>query len=180
MEQLKAEDAQNAADAALYDRFAPAIFVYLYLQVASQQDAEDILLEVFMAAQRNDTFSRLSDERQLAWLKRVARNKVIDCYRHAALLILLPLDRAEEQEDQALTPEQHTVQRENYELLYKAIERLSPEQQRLIRLRYGNGLRLVEIAEMLDKPGGTVRKMLARTLQQLRAHYEQAEEGTRR
>ncbi|HEV2580155.1 MAG TPA: sigma-70 family RNA polymerase sigma factor [Ktedonobacteraceae bacterium] len=180
MEQLRAEEAQNAANAAFYDRFAPAIFAYLYQQVASRQDAEDILLEVFMAAQRQDALYGLGDEQRLTWLKRVARNKVIDCYRHSALLPLLPLDRAVEQEDRALTPEQQVVQRESYERLYQAIEQLSLEQQQLIRLRYGNGLRLVEIAEMLEKPDGTVRKMLARALQQLRAHYEQAEKGTQR
>ena len=77
-----------------------------------------------------------------------------------------------------LTPEQRVVQRENYERLYISLERLSPLQQQLIRLRYGNGLRLVEIARILDKPEGTVRKWLARTLHQLRAIYEKTERGT--
>jgi DNA-directed RNA polymerase specialized sigma24 family protein len=31
-------------------------------------------------------------------------------------------------------------------------------------MRYGNDLRLVVIADILEKPQGTVRKLLARTL----------------
>lgn len=178
MKQLKMSEEQNSAGAALYDRFAPAIFAYLYQQVASRQDAEDLLLEVFVAALRDDTLFGLGEERQLAWLRRVARNKVVDRYRHDALFALLPLDQAEEQEDDALTPEQQAERRENYERLYRAIEQLSPEQQQVIRLRYGNGMRLVEIAAMLDRPDGTVRKLLERALQKLRGLYEQAERET--
>lgn len=175
MKQLPTDQAQNVAYTALYDRFAPAIFSYLCQQVASRQDAEDLLLEVFMAAQRSDSLVQLDEERQLTWLRRVARNKVIDRYRHTTLLAMLPLEQVLEQEDAALTPEQRVVQRESYERLYSAVRQLSPEQQQIIHLRYGNGLRLVEIAVMLERPQGTVRKMLARTLQQLRALYEQSE-----
>jgi RNA polymerase sigma factor (sigma-70 family) len=165
-------EAQNGEDASLYERFAPSIFAYIYRQVASQQDAEDLLLEVFMAAQLNDALSTLDEERQSAWLRRVARNKVIDRYRHSALLTMLPLEQALEREDESLSPEERAEQRERYETLYKAIEQLAPEQRLLVRLRYGDGLRLVDIAAMLEKPQGTVRKMLSRTLSQLRTLYE--------
>jgi RNA polymerase sigma factor (sigma-70 family) len=177
MKQLKTSEEHNSAGAALYDRFASIIFAYLYRQVASRQDAEDLLLEVFVAALRDEVLFGLSEERQLAWLRRVARNKMIDRYRHDGLFALLPLDQAEEQEDNALMPEQQAERREKYERLYHAIEQLSAEQRQVIRLRYGEGLRLVEIAVMLDRPDSTVRKLLERALQKLRELYEQAERG---
>lgn len=175
MKQLDRGEAQNVADAALFDRFASAIFTYLYGQIASRQDAEDLLLDVFLAAQQNNALSALGEERQLVWLRRVAHNKVIDRYRHSALLTMLPLDEAIEREDEAMTPEQRAVQRESYERLYHVIDQLAPEQRLLVRLRYGDGLRLVEIAAIMEKPQGTVRKMLARTLSQLRTLYERTE-----
>ncbi len=175
MKQLARDEVYNVADAALFDRFAPAIFAYLYGQIASRQDAEDLLLDVFLAAQQNNALSALGEERQLAWLRRVARNKVIDRYRHTARLTMLPLDEALEREDEAMTSEQRAVQHESYEWLYHAIDQLAPEQRLLIRLRYGDGLRLVEIATIMEKPQGTVRKMLARTLSQLRMLYERTE-----
>ncbi len=48
MRQPNAGETQNGGT--LYDRFAPTLFPYLYAQTASVQDAEDLLLEVFIAA----------------------------------------------------------------------------------------------------------------------------------
>ena len=177
MQQLNTDAEQNGVDTTLYTRFSVNILSYLCQQVASRQDAEDLLVEVFLAAHNRSELSSLSEERQLAWLRRVARNKVIDRYRHAALFTLLPLEQVIETEDRALPPEQRAVQQENYRRLYSALEQLSPPQQQLIHLRYGNGLRLVAIADMLEKPEGSVRKMLARTLRQLRPIYEKTERG---
>lgn len=177
MQQLNTDAGQDDVQAALYHRHAPALLAYLCQQAASRQDAEDLLVEVFMAAHNNAALSPLSEERQLAWLRRVARNKVIDRYRHSALLTMLPLEQIVETEDSDLSPEQRAIQQENYRRLYAALAQLSPAQQQLIHLRYGNGLRLVAIAELLEKPEGTVRKMLARALHQLRAIYEKTERG---
>jgi RNA polymerase sigma factor (sigma-70 family) len=177
MRQLNAGEAQNDVESAPYHRFASPILIYLCQQVSNEQDAEDLLLEVFVAALNNKTFSSLSAERQLAWLRRVARNKVIDRYRHVTLLTMLPLEQAMEKEDEELTPEQRAEERETYERLYQALKQLSPLQQELIGLRYGDGLRLVEIADLLEKPEGTVRNLLNRTLHQLRMDYDQLERG---
>ncbi len=185
MRQLNAGEGQEDSEhasleypvRALYDRHASTLLSYLYSQVFSWQDAEDLLLEVFVAALNDRHLSQLSDSPQLAWLRRVARNKVIDHYRHAGVLSMLPLEQAQETEDDDPTPERRAIQREQYEHLYRALEQLSPLEQQVIRMRYGNGLRLVEIAQILEKPDGTVRKLLARTLLKLRANYEKQEKG---
>ncbi len=178
MQQLNMDNAQNAVDSTFYDRFAGIIFQYLLQQVSNEQDAEDLLLEVFLAALQDKSLTNLPGGRQLAWLRRVARYKVIDRYRHVALLNLLPIEQALELEDTALTPEQYTEQKENYERLYQSIAQLTkPLQQELINLRYRNGLRFFEIAAILEKPEGTVRQLFGRTLRQLRANYDQLERG---
>jgi len=177
MQPLKTGEAGDEVDIALYDRFAPAIFVYLYQQVSNQQDAEDLLLEVFAAALGNYALSNFPEERQLAWMRRVARNKTIDLYRRTALRAELPLEYALEVEDSRLSPEEYAVRRESSERLHKAVQQLSPLQQQLILLRYGKGLRLVEIAGIFERPEGTVRSILARTLRQLRTIYDKAEKG---
>lgn len=177
MQQLNAGEAQDGAEGTFYQRFAPTLFTYLYQQVSSLQDTEDLLLEVFLAALRNDKLTSLPDDQQLAWLRKVARNKVIDRYRHSAFLTTLPLERVMEQEDDALSPEQRAEQQERYERLYEALKQLSPLQQEMIQLRYVHGLRFADIATYLDKPEGSLRKMMTRTLRQLREFYEQRERG---
>jgi RNA polymerase sigma factor (sigma-70 family) len=159
----------------LYERFAETLLASLCQQVADRQDAEDLLLEVFLAALQNPSLPGLSAERQLIWLRRVARNKVIDHYRRASLLTFLPLEHAPPPSDERLTPEQHAETQETQSRLAQAIQRLTPEQQELLRLRYGQELRLTQIAALQEKPEGTVRKMLSRVLRHLRTLYESEE-----
>lgn len=173
MHQLNNDEEQSAIDIALYDRHAPKIFLYIYQQLGHQQDTEDVLLEVFAAALESERFASLSDGEQLAWLRRVARNKVVDRYRHSSLLQMAPLEELADVEDEDLTPEQCVIRKEQYAQLHRSVQYLSTEQQEILLLRYGHGLRLVEIAGLLQKPEGTVRKFLSRTLRRLRACYEQ-------
>ncbi|HEY6539712.1 MAG TPA: sigma-70 family RNA polymerase sigma factor [Ktedonobacteraceae bacterium] len=177
MQPHPAEIAHNSFDASLYDRFAATIFTYLLSQVLNEQDAEDLLLDVFLAALNNTSLSSLPAQGQLAWLRRVAHNKVIDRYRHVALLTLLPIEQAMETIDDALTPEQHAEQQEKFTHLYQAIAHLPALQRELLRLRYREELHFYEIAALLEKPEGTVRKLMVRTLRELRTIYDQLEEG---
>jgi len=177
MQQVNMENAQNGEDSTLYDRFAAIIFHYLFQKVSNKQDAEDLLLEVFLAALQDKSLSNLPAEQQLAWLRRVARNKVIDRYRHVALLNLLPIEQALEMEDTALTPEQYTEQQERYERLYQSIAQLTSLQRELIRLRYQSGLHFIEIAAIFEKPEATVRQWFVRILRKLRKIYDQLERG---
>src|SRR6266567_2841928 len=65
--------------AMLYQRHAATILLYVRRRVFSWEDAEDIVLEVFLAAlEQENKLSMLADTGQLAWLRRVAHNKVID------------------------------------------------------------------------------------------------------
>jgi RNA polymerase sigma factor (sigma-70 family) len=177
MHHLTQDDLQNSKQSTLYTDFASTILVYLSQMVSNRQDAEDLLLEVFIAAFKNDMVLELPAGQQLAWLRRVARNKAVDRYRHLTRLAMVPLDQAQEREDEELTPPQLAEQRQAYARLSQVIGRLPPIQQELIRLRYGHDLRLSQIAELLGKPEGSIRKLLSRTLRGLRKLYEQSEGG---
>jgi len=177
MHQLDTDEVQNDGKSTLYERFAETILAYVCQQVSNRQDAEDLLLEVFLAALQNPLLTRLPVARQLAWLRRVARNKVIDHYRHTALFTLQPLEQAQDTEDESLTPEQRAEEQEQHTSLLQAIEQLPPDQRELVRLRYVQELPLTQIAELMEKSEGTVRKMLSRTLRRLRTLYEQHQRG---
>lgn len=177
MHHLTEDDVQSRMKSDLYADFAAPILTYLSQMVSSRQDAEDLLLEVFIAAFNSEILLQLPARRQLAWLRRVARNKAVDRYRHATRLIMVPLDQASETEAEELTPQQLAERRQAYERLAHAMAQLPPIQQELLRLRYGRDLRLTQIAEQFGKPEGTVRKLLSRTLHRLRQLYEQSERG---
>lgn len=162
---------EAAGEMTLYDRHAPALYRYIYRQVSHPQDAEDVLLEVFMAAFKYESLADLTPQQQIAWLQSVARRRIIDRYRRDSRAVLLPLEHALEMLDDALTPEEHTLQQETYARLYTALAQLPPLQREIVRLRFGEGLRFAEIAATLQKSERTVRKMLSRVLHQLRNTY---------
>jgi RNA polymerase sigma-70 factor (ECF subfamily) len=176
MQRLDIDKEGEKSSDEIYRRLSPIILSYLCQHVSTQQDAEDLLFDVFMAALKHEDFIHFPESRQMAWLQQVAKNKVIDHYRHLKLIPMLPLEIAAQVEDPALTPEQQVEQQEKYTQLAQALAQLSPSQQHLIQLRYGQGLRLMTIAAMLDKPEGTVRKWLARTLKKLRIHIDELRE----
>ena len=66
MQRMDEETTRDAVDSTLYDRFALTIFTYLCQQISHEQDAEDLLEEVFLATFKNEALSSLPAERQLA------------------------------------------------------------------------------------------------------------------
>lgn len=163
----------TADDAALYDRHGQAIFAYARLHTVSREDAEDLTLEVFTAALEQNNLVEMSAGEQLAWLRRVAHNRLIDGYRRTARRPVVVLDEIVEMllEDDTADPEQVMLQRETYAQLHRAVQRLPQLQQQLLRMRYGDGLRFAQIAILLNKREGALRKLLSRTLATLRALY---------
>jgi RNA polymerase sigma factor (sigma-70 family) len=181
MQQQEEHQRATSSDSTLYDRHAATILAYARSHTASWQDAEDLTLEVFLRALEHDNLSWLASKQQLAWLWRVAHNKLVDSYRRPDQPPTIPLEEAIEHacRDEALTPEQLVLRREELVSLSQAIGTLSLEQQRVLQLRFGEGLRFAEIAVLLNKREAAVRKMCSRSLAQLRRSYEQQQKGTR-
>lgn len=158
---------------ALYRRHAQALFAFLLQHTASREDAEDLLLEVFLTALEQDSLADLTEKHQLVWLWRVARNKTIDSYRRSARRPVLALEHVEAQlyYDEALSPEQNALRQEEYRCLHVFLEKLTPLQRDVLRLRFANDLRCAEIAQALGKKESAVRVLLMRTLRFLRRMY---------
>ena len=74
--------------------------------------------------------------------------------------------------EERLTPEQVVLRREELERLYKAVSALSVDQQQVLQLRLGEGLRFTEIAVLLNRREAALRKLWSRTLAHLRRVYE--------
>ena len=157
------------------ERHAAFILAYVRTHTASWQDAEDLTLEVFLTALEHDNLSWLTDKQKLVWLWRVAHNKLIDSYRRPGQPPAVSLEQVVENasHDETLMPEQLVLRSEELERLYKAIGKLSSQQQQVLQLRYGEGLRFAEIAVLLNKREATVRKICSRSLVLLRRIYEQ-------
>lgn len=164
----------------LYDHYGALILAYLRRHTTSPEDAEDLLLDIFVAALEQDQLAAVPEGARVRWLQRVARNKVVDHYRRSTRSLTVPLEQGTEllAMDAALTPEQVVLRQEDQDHLLGAIRQLPPLQQEVLRLRFVAGLRTAEMASLLGKREVAVRKLLSRTLNLLRSRYTAAAEDT--
>ncbi|GHO51000.1 RNA polymerase sigma factor [Ktedonospora formicarum] len=165
---------QNTS-ALLYEQQAPALLAYFYRQTSSWDDAEDLLVEVFLAVLEYERFKDFSERDQERWLWKVAHHKVADHFRRFKRQGNLPLHMEIVEaviEDTALTPEKCLLRQETYADLYAAIRTLPRVQQDVLELRFAHELSIGQIAAVLEKKEGAIRMLLFRTLKHLRALSE--------
>lgn len=142
--------------------------------LSDQDEAEEVVLEVFATAW--DRAGALGDEHDalLPWLLRIARNRAIDRLRRRRRW-RLKLDRAKAygelapdqvraaEVDEAAQPGWHV-----HQSVHDALERLPAEQREVVRLAYFQGLTHSEIARRLEIPMGTVKTRLRLAFDKLR------------
>jgi RNA polymerase sigma factor (sigma-70 family) len=172
----------DSPTARLYRQHGPLIFAWLLKQAHSWEDAEDLLLEVFLAAFEENRLLAVSEEKRLAWLLSVAQHKLVDYYRLSGRRSQVPLDAVAGtlEADEALAPEAVALRHERRADLRAALLALPPTQREVVQLRFGEGLRCTEIARVLGKHEGAVRVLLWRALAFLRARYKGDQEGKAR
>ena len=166
----------------LYRKHAPGLLAYVRMHITSAEDAEDLLVEVFMAALENKKIATLSEKEKQLWLWRVTRNKVIDTYRRAKTRQNVTLEQVADSlfEDEMAGPEHAALRQEDYMDLYAHLQRLPLLQQQILRMRFGQDLTCSEIATRLGKQENVVRVTLSRTLNLLRKIYRRGREEQER
>lgn len=177
-----APDADNNVLAIeIYQRHAQAVLLYLRRYLVSREDAEDMLLEIFLRAVEKQVPLTLPENEQRAWLIHVARHRLIDHYRRCERHPSVPIDEmtiekllaAEEH-----SPEQVALRHEDHRLLHQRFATLPEQYQRVLWLHFACGMRSKAIGEQLQKSEGAVRTLLSRALNQLRSMYTQQKGGS--
>lgn len=152
----------QAAFGALYERFVLKIYQYLYYRAGEQSLAEDLTEEVFFKAWQAIESFRWNGRPFIAWLYGLALHTDITPLRPEQLAGTLPTDAPDVAADAAAferTTDQHALR--------NALSELSPDQQRVIVLRFGCGLDTAEIAAILGHDAAAVQLLQMRALQRL-------------
>jgi RNA polymerase sigma factor (sigma-70 family) len=168
-----------AAIADLYERTAPLLLAYIRSRLASPEEAEDLLIEVFLVALESEGWANVPPDKHLAWLRTVAQHKLIDRYRQQRhTSTMTPEQRADPLSFASwYNPEQKVVQYEELLQLQAAIQRLPPLQRQVLFLHFVEGMRCLDMASLLGKRAGAVRVLLSRALSRLRAIYDEEPQG---
>ena len=177
--QINGHTAQSEQEMAfLYRKYAPGLLSYVRMRITSEEDAEDLVVEVFVAALEHSKFAALSEREKQLWLWRVTRNKVIDMYRRAKTRRNVTFEDVGNGlfEDEMAGPESAALRQEDYMDLYAHLQSLPPLQQQILRMRFGQDLSCREIATTLGKQENAVRVTLSRSLNLLRKIYRRGRE----
>lgn len=163
--------------AELYQHYVSTLLNYIRRYVSVREDAEDILVEVFLAAHERGNLVDLREDERLAWLRRVAYYKCVDLLRRQRRYPTVALDTLMDAlyEADERSPELVALYAEEHSLLRTYLSELTVPQQTILHLKFGQRLSGAEIARLLHKSEGSVSRLLARALNQLREKYKTRE-----
>ena len=152
--------------ASLYACYVERITRYVYSRVTDHQLAEDITSRIFLKMlEKLDTY-QVGQSPVIAWLYRMAHNAVIDHYRMKRTFVSLEdLHQAEAKQEDGI--EEKLELQIKSQQLRAALQVLTEEQQRVLILKFIDGLSTREIARQLGKQPGSVRSLQMRALQKL-------------
>ena len=147
----------------LYLRYLDDIYRYIFYRVRDEKRAEDLTERVFVSAWEAMEGYQPRGYPFSSWLYRIAHNAVVDHYR---------TDRDEKPldamtfalADESPGPEEALLKKREVSRLLEAIAQLSEEKQRLIILRFVEGLSHAQVAQILGKSEGACRVIQHRAL----------------
>lgn len=158
----------------IYDQYIDKIYRFVYLKVSSQEIAEDITSKVFLRgweaykAKFETQNSKFEIKNMGAFLYQIARNAVVDHYREKGRSKVVSIDVSPQMADPGTSAHDKAILNADMGIIRIAIQKLKKEHQDIIIWHYLDDMPIANIAELLDKPAGTVRVMLHRGLKDLK------------
>jgi RNA polymerase sigma-70 factor (ECF subfamily) len=162
----RAQRLDPGALAELYERHFDGIYRYLYTRVRHQADAEDLTEQVFLKMVDSIKRFRPRGIAISSWLYRIAHNLLVDRYRRAGRETVELSDHVRDSSPQG-DPAAMLQTSEDRRRLFEAIHKLTPEQQRVIALRFIDNLDVDEIARLMNRRPGAIHSMQHRALASL-------------
>jgi RNA polymerase sigma-70 factor (ECF subfamily) len=157
-----ASELNTAALAEIYDTYSPRLYRYAMRLLGDADLAEDCVAETFTRFLKSLEKGHGPRDHLQAYLYRIAHNWIVDLYRdHEQTFELsdsLPCDDL---------PEEEAARQIRQNQVRKAIRLLSPDQQKVVSLKYMECWENEEIASALHKPIGAVKSIQHRALASL-------------
>ncbi|MBI4497981.1 MAG: sigma-70 family RNA polymerase sigma factor [Chloroflexi bacterium] len=150
----------------LYDAYVDRIYRHIYYRVGNPTEAEDLTAQVFLNAWKAIGRYRQMGRPFVVWLLSIANNQVIDFYR--AQKDRTYLDDPGVTISDGIDPEEIAERDYTTQELQEAIQKLKPDQRRVLVLRFIDGLDYADIAAIMQKKEGAVRVIQHRALLALR------------
>jgi RNA polymerase sigma-70 factor (ECF subfamily) len=161
---LRALDEQ--ALISIHNQYYPEVYRYAQYRLGDLSYAEDVASEVFVRLIEALKSGKGPRSTVRGWLMGTAANLINDHYRRSyahsdeSLTEEIPTD--------AGNPAQFREQEERAEVVRKALAKLTPEQQHVLTLRFGNEYSLEETALIMGKNTNAIKALQFRAISSLR------------
>lgn len=152
----------------IYDRYFPDIYRFVYYRLNNEQVAEDIASDVFVRLLEAVKRKRGPQTNLRGWLLSTASNVIAD---HLRSNYRRPTESLSESfPDLASSLTDEIDHRQQTESVRRAYAQLTPEQQNVLALRFGDGYSLEETAAVMQKKVNAVKALQFRALATLQRH----------
>ena len=147
---------------AAFSEYSPRLLGYIQSQVGSQEDAKDILQDVFYQLARTSGDGVSEIERISSWLYKVARNAVLNFWRKKREVSLDTEDAVCEDIAQTLfcnpqdAPDTVLLRKLVWQELDIALSELPPEQSEVFCLTVFDGMTIKDISSATGVPAATL------------------------
>jgi len=158
-----ASELNTKALAEIYDIFSPGIYRYAMRLLGDETIAEDCVSETFARFLKSLQGRRGPRDNLQAYLYRIAHNWIVDHYRKDGKTVEL----SDVLRSEADVPEVEAAKHIRQEQVREAIRQLTPDQQRVILLKYLEDWSNEEVARAMKKPIGAVKSIQHRALRSL-------------
>lgn len=153
----------------LYNQYHMRVYHYLYAHLRNEQDAADVMQQVFLQAWKwRQTYSP-GRGTVATWLFAIAHHRLIDFYRMSRPS--LSWEAIPEITSMDQNPESKVLFEETLAQVKKMLEALSQPEQELLALRFAARLSSAEIASLIGKSEAATKKQLTRLLHRLQEQY---------
>jgi RNA polymerase sigma-70 factor (ECF subfamily) len=171
----------GASLAAFYDRHASVAMGLLCRILGDRNEAEEILQEVFLQVWRDARRYDPDRSSPRGWLLLIARSRALDRRRGTMARRRREDESVRGDASRAVAPlgTSRLEHDESRQRIGSALDRLPPEQRRVIQLAFYEGLTQTQIAEFLGAPLGTVKSRALLAMKKLREMLREVEEPER-
>ncbi|MDX1639820.1 MAG: sigma-70 family RNA polymerase sigma factor [Balneolaceae bacterium] len=158
----------------LVDKYERAIYFHILKMVRDKNQVDDLVQETFVKAFDNlNTYS--TNYAFSTWLYRIATNHTIDYLRKKKLKTLSidePVqtrdgDMQMQLPDEDAATDRNLIRKQRQKMVQEAIDNLPPKYRKVIQMRHMEEKSYQEIADVLDKPLGTVKAHIFRAREML-------------
>jgi RNA polymerase sigma-70 factor (ECF subfamily) len=158
-----------------YKLYSPKILLYLLKRLPREEDAEEILNDVFLDA--IDSMSILKKDNNLqAWLYQIAHYKTVNYYRKRKIksLLLSQIPYLEIVDSEVHQPEFQFEKDKIRDKIESAFKSLPDLYRKVLKLRYEDRISVKEIAVLLELSFKATESLIFRARQSFRMAYERA------